>query len=55
MWGFTGENWQYIGNQIVLQQAMTQEQCEYLLADGMWHAFYSNDFYKMSIQCAPES
>ena len=28
MWGNTGQNWQYIGNQIVLQQPMTLDQCE---------------------------
>ena len=54
MWYFNGMDWIYMGNQIVLQQAMTEAQCEYLINENMWQAFYSNDFYKMTVQCAPD-
>jgi len=54
MWGNTGQDWQYIGNQIVLQQPMTLEQCEYLIDDTMWQAFYNNEYYKLMADCYPE-
>lgn len=54
MWGHNGMDWMYMGNQIVLQQAMTEAQCEYLINENMWQAFYSNEFYKMTVQCAPD-
>ena len=38
MWGNTGTVWEYIGNQIVLQQQMTEAQCEYLIDEEMWEA-----------------
>ena len=38
MWGFDGYEWQYIGNQVALQQPMTQSQCEYLIDEDMWKA-----------------
>ena len=46
MWGHTGIEWQYIGNQIALQQEMTEEQCLYLIAEDMWKATYENEFYQ---------
>tara|TARA_B100000575_G_scaffold170046_1_gene136057 strand:- start:662 stop:880 length:219 start_codon:yes stop_codon:yes gene_type:complete len=54
MWGHTGIEWVYVGNQVVLQQAMTQKQCHYLLQEDMWKATYNNEFYKMNIQCFPK-
>tara|TARA_R100000541_G_scaffold42203_1_gene49516 strand:- start:65 stop:286 length:222 start_codon:yes stop_codon:yes gene_type:complete len=53
MWGNTGTEWQYIGNQIVLQQAMTEEQCEYLIDEDMWKASYKNEFYSLKAHCLP--
>tara|TARA_Y100001951_G_C11248769_1_gene245043 strand:- start:156 stop:374 length:219 start_codon:yes stop_codon:yes gene_type:complete len=54
MWGHTGIEWVYVGNQVVLQQAMTQKQCHYLLQKDMWKATYNNEFYKINIQCFPK-
>ena len=54
MWGYTGAEWHYIGNQIVLQQPMTFEQCEYLINENMWQAFYNNEHYKLMAHCHPE-
>ena len=54
MWGHTGAEWMYVGNQIVLQQSFTQEQCYRLLQKDMWTANYKNQFYKMNIQCFPK-
>tara|TARA_R110000796_G_scaffold14506_5_gene47402 strand:+ start:3237 stop:3479 length:243 start_codon:yes stop_codon:yes gene_type:complete len=54
MWGNTGAEWEYIGNQIVLQQQMTQAQCEYLIDEEMWEASYKNKHYQMMAHCFPE-
>ena len=53
MWGHTGVEWQYIGNQIALQQEMTEEQCLYLIAEDMWKATYENEFYQVRAHCFP--
>tara|TARA_R100001510_G_scaffold24594_1_gene21625 strand:- start:648 stop:890 length:243 start_codon:yes stop_codon:yes gene_type:complete len=53
MWGFDGNEWQYIGNQISLQQPMTQAQCEYLIDEDMWQVTYENHFYRMMAHCFP--
>ena len=53
MWGFDGNDWQYIGNQIALQQPMTQAQCEYLIDEDMWQVTYENHFYRMMAHCFP--
>tara|TARA_R100000700_G_scaffold8093_1_gene11886 strand:+ start:337 stop:579 length:243 start_codon:yes stop_codon:yes gene_type:complete len=53
MWGFDGNEWQYIGNQVSLQQPMTEAQCLYLIDEKMWQATYSNQYYKMVAHCFP--
>ena len=53
MWGNDGNEWQHIGNQMVLQQEMTEEQCVYLIDEEMWRATYHNDYYRMIAQCYP--
>jgi len=53
MWGFTGFEWQYIGNQVSLQQPMTEGQCLYLIEEDMWQASYDNQYYKMVAHCFP--
>ena len=54
MWGHTGIEWVYVGNQIVLQQSFTQDQCYSLLQKDMWKANYNNEYFKMNIQCFPK-
>jgi|TARA_S200002703_G_C3753540_1_gene231833 hypothetical protein len=54
MWGHTGAGWQYIGNQIVLQEAMTEEQCVYIIDEKMWKASYENKHYRLMAHCFPE-
>ncbi len=53
MWGFDGNDWQYIGNQIALQQPMTQAQCEYLIDEDMWQVSYENHYYRLMAHCFP--
>jgi hypothetical protein len=54
MWGHTGEEWKYIGNQVALQQPMTEAQCLYLIEDDMWQASYQNKYYRMMAHCFPQ-
>ena len=51
MWGNDGSEWHYIGNQIALQQELTEDQCVYLLDDAMWKATYENEYYQMRAHC----
>ena len=53
MWGNNGIDWHPIG-QMVLQQPMLEEQCNWLVRDKMWEEFYSNQYYKMTAQFYPE-
>ena len=39
MWGNNGTDWEYIGNQMVLQQDMTKSQCEYMVKEDMWKVY----------------
>jgi hypothetical protein len=54
MWGNTGTEWEYIGNQIVLQEPMTEKQCQYIIQDSKWAQHYENEYYKMVVQCYPK-
>tara|TARA_R100001460_G_scaffold28140_1_gene56457 strand:- start:238 stop:459 length:222 start_codon:yes stop_codon:yes gene_type:complete len=53
MWGFDGYEWQYIGNQVALQQPFTEAQCVHLIDENMWKATYHNQYYKMVAHCFP--
>jgi len=53
MWGFDGYEWQYIGNQVALQQPFTEAQCIHLIDENMWKATYHNQYYKMVAHCFP--
>ena len=49
LWGFTGAEWVYVGNQIVYQEPMTKQECE-VMAEN-WSKYELNEFYRMSIEC----
>ena len=49
MWGFTGEEWVYIGNQIVLNTPMPKEEC--LLMAKNWSWYELNEYYRFSVEC----
>ena len=53
MWGNDGTEWHFIGNQITLQQQMTEEQCNYLINEDMWSARYENEYYRLMAHCVP--
>lgn len=51
LWGFTGTEWQYVGNQIVYQEPMSKEQCEEMTKHFVKYEY--NEFYRMSLDCYP--
>ena len=53
MWGNDGTEWHFIGNQITLQQQMTEEQCNYLINEDMGSARYENQYYRLMAHCVP--
>ena len=49
LWGFDGNEWIYVGNQIVLNEPMVKEECMEIREDWSWHE--QNEFYRFSIEC----
>ena len=55
MCGNNGIDWEYIGNQSVLNQDMTQKQCEYMAdEENTWTRHNTNKFYRIQMQCYPK-
>jgi len=55
MWGNNGTEWEYIGNQSVLNQDMTQQQCEYMAdEEKTWTVHNTNKYYRIQMQCYPK-
>ena len=52
MWGFDGNEWKYIGNQIVLNHPATKEECMALKQNWSWHE--NNEYYRFSIECVAD-
>jgi hypothetical protein len=53
MWGHTGVEWEFVGNQYILRETLSQEQCEFLSHEEMWNHENQNKYYKILIQCCP--
>ena len=49
LWGFDGNEWVYVGNQIVLNEPLIKEECMEIREDWSWHE--QNEFYRFSIEC----
>ena len=49
LWGYTGTDWVYVGNQMVLNHPMTKEECEVIKHN--WTKHELNEFYRFSIEC----
>ena len=49
LWGFDGNEWVYVGNQIVLNEPMIKEECMEIREDWSWYE--QNEFYRFSIEC----
>jgi|TARA_Y100000289_G_scaffold51611_1_gene52807 anti-anti-sigma regulatory factor len=53
MWGHTGIEWVFIGNQSVFKQTFSQTQCEQLANAQSWNHHNNNKHYKILFQCYP--
>ena len=51
MWGHNGAEWEYIGNQFINQNLMTQRQCNKLIAEGQWESHSTNEYYDIQFHC----
>ena len=54
LWGNTGTDWVYIGNQYVLNQPMPLEQCEAMANLDNWSWHESNQYYSIQLSCHKE-
>ena len=54
MWGFTGQEWAYIGQQS-LQQEMSETQCIWLKSEEMWRSNYENENFRFRMDCMKAS
>jgi len=41
----------YIGSQMVLNQEMTLEQCEFMAHEDQWTKWFENKYYFMDVSC----
>ena len=53
MWGNDGSTNHYIG-QAVLQQPMTESQCEWMIQDEQWASSFDNEYYFFTKHCLPK-
>tara|TARA_B100000941_G_scaffold251553_1_gene198285 strand:- start:973 stop:1197 length:225 start_codon:yes stop_codon:yes gene_type:complete len=51
MWGNTGTEWVYMGNQYVNNNLMTMQQCEFLISEDQWTKWTENEYYKIQFDC----
>lgn len=51
MWGNTGTEWVYIGNQYVNNNLMTKSQCESIIDDSQWSKNRTNEYYDIQFDC----
>ena len=51
MWGHTGVEWQFIENQSILTERLSQEYCQFLSHEEMRHHENQDKYYKILIKC----
>ena len=51
IWGNTGTEWVYTGNQYVSQEIYTKEECLKLADASNWSKFRNNPFYDIQLDC----
>ena len=51
MWGNTGEEWVYTGNQYIMQELFTKEQCEVIVSKANWEQYVENEYYGLQFDC----
>jgi len=51
MWGNTGDGWMYTGNQYVMQELFTLEQCHAIVDSTNWQKHEENEYYGLQFDC----
>ena len=51
MWGNNGMTWQYIGNQYIMQELFTKEQCQSIADKKNWESVIKNQYYAIQFDC----
>ena len=51
MLGNTGDGWMYTGNQYVMQELFTLEQCNTIVASSNWQKHEENKYYGLQFDC----
>ena len=49
LWGYNGTEWVYVGNQMVLNNPISKEECETMA--NKWSKYELNKYYRFSIEC----
>ena len=53
MWGHTGVEWEFIDNQSILTETLSQEYCQFLSHEEMRHHDNQDKYFKELIKCYP--
>ena len=51
LWGHNGSDWQYVGNQYIMQELFTKEQCEIIANKKNWKDVTNNQYYGLQFDC----
>tara|TARA_Y100001937_G_scaffold35183_1_gene50479 strand:- start:361 stop:561 length:201 start_codon:yes stop_codon:yes gene_type:complete len=54
IWGHNGTDWVYTGNQYVMNELFTKEQCEQIISESNWNDFRENPYYDLQFDCFNE-
>lgn len=54
VWGYNGTQWEYTGNQYVMKEYFTFEECQKLINEDNWKRHENNLFYTMQFDCVLE-
>tara|TARA_R100001591_G_scaffold103538_1_gene110902 strand:- start:261 stop:461 length:201 start_codon:yes stop_codon:yes gene_type:complete len=54
IWGNNGTDWVYTGNQYVMKELFTKEQCQQIVDSSNWNKIKNNQYYDLQFDCFNE-
>jgi len=54
IWGNNGTDWVYTGNQYVMKNLFTEEQCQQIVDNSNWNKIRNNEYYDLQFDCFNE-
>ena len=54
IWGNNGTDWVYTGNQYVMKNLFTEEQCQQIVDNSNWNKIRNNEYYDIQFDCFNE-